>query len=241
MEAKENGIALTNDELRALREFGSKDKTNRDMFTVEFEVAGDRVFARASDSRRCVIFEGMSDGSLGNNTWIVDMKFLIDGRKELEGKEVLRLNFKGASLRCATVEENGLERLTIERLQDAAVAQASLPKLVKDAKIPGPRRERPHCITLASGHLKAVELAAKAVKDEMIDWFPPAEADGLLVFRVAHDKETSAIGGILLNLSAESILRPGDSEDDDEDEDKPRRRKGRNGRQQDLPTGDEAH
>lgn len=243
MDAKSTGIALTRGELRALREFGSQEPTNRDMFGVQFTVEGDRCYARATDSRRCVVFEGESDKELGDRERFVDMKFLIDCRKSLEGKQVCRLNFSGASLHQATVEENGVGRLTIERDEDAAIAQTSFPQIAKTLKLPGARREKPHCVALASGHLKAVQLAADAVEEEMVDFFPPSEPDGLMVFRVGHDKPTSCIGGILANLSAESILRPGDSDDDDDgDPDaKPRRaRKGKNGKQGELPVDNDA-
>lgn len=233
MDAKESGIALTRGELRALREFGSQEETNRDMFGVHFETLEQRVFARATDSRRAIVLDGISDGAMGNREFFVDMKFLIDGRKELEGKQVLRLNFSGASLHQATIEENGVGRLTIERERDAAIAQFSLPKIAKDIALPGSRREKLHCATLSVGHLKAVTLASQAVEEEMIEWFLPSEADGLLVFRIAHDKDTSCHGGFLLNLSAESILRPGDSEDDEDEDEKPKR--GRKRKQPELP------
>lgn len=237
MHANENGIALTKAELRALREFAAKEETDRNRYGVQFETKGNRVFARATDGRRCVEFEGINDG-LHVGEWFVGQKFLIDGRKELEGKQVLRLCFKGASLHEAVVEENGITRLTLTSEQDEAVAQTSFPEIAKTIKIPGPRRERPHCVTLAEGHMRAVQLAALAVEEEMVDWFPPAEADGLLVFRIAHDKQTSCIGAMRANLSAESIVKASaideDDEEDDEDE-RPKRSRKKNGRQQDLP------
>ena len=52
MDAKDNGIALTRWELRALREFGSQEETNRDFFGVHFETLEQRVTERTEELAR---------------------------------------------------------------------------------------------------------------------------------------------------------------------------------------------
>jgi len=175
----------------------------------------------------------MSDGALKDGEWFVDQKFLIDGRKELEGKQVLRLNFSGASLHEATVEENGVKRLSITSETDMAVSQCSFPKVEKTLKVPSARRDKTHCVALAAGYLKAIELAAAAVEEELVDVFPPAAADGLVIFRAGHDKQTSCIGGILPGVSEASV--GGDEDDQEDDEEKPRRSRKKSERQGELP------
>lgn len=240
MQANENGLAFTKAELRALREFSSKEETDRNRFGVQIEIKGDRCFARATDGMRCLELDGQSDGTHGDGEWFVAQKFLIDGRKLLEGKQVLRLRFAGASLRKATVEENGVTRETISSEDDMAIAQYSFPQIAKTLKLPSKTREKLHCVALAAGHMKAVQLAAECVEEEMVDFFPPSDPDGLLIFRVGDEKSTSVMGAIKANASAASILRKGedDSDDDDEsdDEDKPKKsRAKKNPRQQEMP------
>lgn len=236
MEANKNGIALTKDELRALREFASKEITDRDRFGVQFEIDGDRVYARATNSRICVQFDGISDGKHPSGEWFVEMKFLIDGRKELEGKQVLRLDFKGASLHDAFVEENSVRRGSWSSEQDAAVAQASFPQFSKSLKLPSKSREIVHCMALAPAYMKAVALAAAAVDEELVEFFPPSTPDGVVIFRAGSEKSTSVMGGIKANVTAEAVKEDED-EDDDEDE-KPRGRRKKNAKQPELPGTD---
>lgn len=220
MNANENGIALTKAELRALREFASKEPTDRERFGVKFIASGDRCFARATNSRICLELDGESDGTL-EGEWFVDQKFLIDGRKLLEGKQVLRLKFSGASLHEACVEENGVERETLGAQQDAAIAQITFPPIEKTLKLPSARRDRAHCFALAEGYLHALRLAAAAVEEEFVELFPPESADVLMVFRAGTERKTSLKGGILPGVTEEST-RDGDEDEDDE---KPKRRR----------------
>jgi hypothetical protein len=220
MQASKKGVAFTKAELRALREFSSKEPTDRDKFGVQLEISGTRCWARATNGQRCLEIDGESDGKHQDGEWFVSQKFLIDGRKELEGKQVLRLHFKGASLHDASIEENGKSRLTLTADADMSIAQTSFPSVAKKLKVPGPSRKLLHCLTLAEGHMHAVSLAALAVEDEMVEWFPPSDPDGMMVFRIASDKSTSIMGGIMLNASAEALK----TEDDKEDEEKPKKK-----------------
>lgn len=239
MEANKNGIALTKAELRALREFASKEITDRDRFGVQFEIDGERVYARATNSRICIQFDGISDGKHPDGEWFVEMKFLIDGRKELEGKQVLRLDFKGASLHDAFVEENGVRRGSWSSETDAAVAQSSFPQFSKSLKIPSKSREIVHCMALAPAYMKAVGLAAEAVDEELVEFFPPSTPDGVVVFRAGTEKSTSVIGGIKANVTAEAVKEDDDEEEDDEDEKRKRGRK-KNPKQPELPGAEAA-
>ncbi len=239
MEANVNGVAFTKAELRALREFSSKEPTDRDRFGVQVEIRGDRVFARATNSRICLQLDGESDGEQPDGEWFVDQKFLIDGRKELEGKQVLRLNFTGASLHEATVEENGVTRLTIQNESDAAIAQVSFPQVSKTLKMPPSRRDKVHCVALGAGYLRAVQLAADAVEEDLVEVFPPSTPDGLVVFRAGTDRKTSLMGGILANVTEEAIRNEDDEDSDDDDAPKRSRRK-KNAKQGELPGTEDA-
>lgn len=235
MDAKKSGVAFTKAELRALREFSSKEPTDRDRFGVQIQVEGERVYARATNSRICIEMEGISDGKLADNEWFVDQKFLIDGRKLLEGKQVLRLKFKGASLYEATVEENGVERDTLTSASDAAVSKPSFPAVSKTLKKPNARREKVHCMALAPAYLYAATLAAAAIEGketQLLEFFPPSDPDGLVIFQVGTEKDTSIIGGILANVTAEAVEEGEDEEG--EEEEKPKRGRKKNEKQPEL-------
>lgn len=241
MDATKNGVAFNKGELRLLREFSSKDVTNREFFGVHVEVKKDRVFARASNGRTMAVeLDGISDGKHHECELFVSMKFLIDGRKQLEGKELLRLGFSGASLHEASVEQAGIIRETLTSQNDMAVSDVSLPGICKQLKKPNARRERVHCMAVAPGYLKAAALAGEAAEEgELVEIFPPDSPDGFVVFQVDSEKNTSIIGQILANATVESVQ--GDEEEEEEEDEKPKGRRSRksNGKQPNLSIVDE--
>lgn len=230
MFADKNGISCTSKELRALLAFASKEEAQRDLYGVHFRIEGDKVFARASNGRISFQLQGIHDGKLKDGEWLVGRDFLVDGKKEIEGKQVLSLAFKGASLRDAVVRENGVARLTVQNEADAAISQASFPAIEKHTKIPSSRREIAHCMAIGAAYLKPVQYAADAVEVEYIDWYPPKDADSPVVFVVGSDKDTSGIGCVMpMPTEGEEA-----DEDDDEDDEKPRRGRKRDPRQPEL-------
>jgi hypothetical protein len=225
MQADKNGIALSRKELRALLEVAAKEQESRDLYGVHFRIEGEKVFARASNGRISLQFEGISDGKLASGEWLVTRKFLVDGKKELEGKQVLTLEFSGKSLHDGVIRENGVALLRVTAESDAAVAQASFPAIEKHVKIPSSRREIAHCTAVGSAYLKAVQYAADAVGVEHVDWYPPKDADSPVVFVVGSDKDTSAIGCI---MPVPTDAADADDEDGAEDgaEEKPKAKRG---------------
>ncbi len=240
MDANASGVGFSKGELRLLRQFGSKDITNREFFGVHVEVTRERVFARASNGRTTAVeLDGIADGKHPEGEWFVTMKFLIDGRKELEGKELLRLAFSGASLHEAAIEQAGIIRLTLTAQNDAAMSDVSLPGVFAKLKKPNARRDRVHCMAVAPGYLRAAALAAEAAEEgQLVEIFPPSDPDGFVIFQVDSDKNTSIIGQVLANVTAEGLS--GDDEDDDETEEgpKPNGKAKKKSRQTSLPGAD---
>jgi hypothetical protein len=218
MLADKNGISLSRKELRALLEVAAKEQESRDLYGVHFRVEDKKVFARASNGRIAIQFEGISDGKLQDGEWLVTRKFLVDGKKELEGKQVLSLEFSGKSLHDGVVRENGVALLHVTAESDASVSQASFPAIEKHAKIPSSRREIAPCTAVGAAYLKAVQYAADAVGVEHVDWYPAKDADSPVVFVVGSKKDTSAVGAIM------PVPTEGEDGDDDEEEseEKPR-------------------
>lgn len=235
MESDKNGIAFSKGELKLLRQYGSKDITNREFFGVHVHVKGESVCAWASNGRTMAVeINGIADGKFHDLECFVSMKFLIDGRKQLEGKELLRLGFSGASLHEASIEQAGIIRETLTSQNDMAIPDVTLPGICKQLKKPAARREKVHCMAIAPDYLKAAALAAEAAEEgQLVEIFPPSSPDGWVVFQVDGDKNTSIIGQVLANATVESVSEDGDDEEDEDEKPKARRGK-KNGRQPNL-------
>jgi len=230
VQTNKNGISLGRKELRALLEAAAKESESRDLFGVQFVIDGERCFARAHNGRVSLQFEGINQAKLKNGEWFVCRKFLVDAQKELEGRQVAVFAFSGASLREALIQEDGVTLLHVTAASDVAVAQASFPQISRDVKIPSSRRDRAHCVSMGSASLKVVQYAADAVNAEHVDWYPPKNADQVVVFVAGAEKETTASGCIHPVPTKASTGEGGDDEDES-----PRRRGRRSdSRQQEL-------
>jgi hypothetical protein len=230
MRADKNGVSFTKAELEALREFSSKEETRRDLYGVQVIVKGESCYARATNSVIGLQLDGIAHEH-PEGEWFVEQKCLIDGRKELEGKQVLRLAFEGASLLETEVVENDVVRLILKTPRDAAVAQHSFPDVDQMLRMPSKSRKPHHCYCISPRFQKAVALLGKAVEEEeLIECHPPASPDGFIIFRAGSEKETTAIAFVKANVSAVSIAGD-DEEDEDGDEEKPKRGRRKNSRQ----------
>jgi hypothetical protein len=210
------GIALARVELTALLAFASQNEADKDKWGVHFRVEKEKVFARATNGYASFQLEGINEKrSLGE--WMVSRKFLVDGNKELESKQVLRLAFSGKSLHTGTVCENDKELGSWQSAADVAIPQVSFP--FEDVVIPAASRTIAHCSALSTPYLKLVMLAAKAVGVEHAYWYAPAEALGPLIFTVGHDKSTSGMGFIKPLPVKEKGESGGEPDEDEEDDD----------------------
>jgi len=197
MHCNKEGISLDRKELRALLEVASKESDDRDKFGILFRVTGEKVYASATNGRVALEAFGIGDGAHSDGEWFVSREALVEGKKLLAGKQVLRLEFKGASLNHVRVEENGLELSSLSWPKDVAVAQCSFPAVKKDLKIPRRKREIGHCHSVAAAYLAVVELVADAAGVEFADCYPPENSDQPYVFQCGADEETTWTGSIL--------------------------------------------
>lgn len=215
MKATTEGISLSRVELRALLAFASQEESDKNKWGVFFRVEGDKVLARATNGYASFQLEGVNDGRK-NQDWMVGRKFLVDGKKELEGKQVLRLNFKGASLHEATVLENDKDLGSWQSSEDATIRQVAFPWEDDEVKLPIERRKIAHCSAISTPYLKLVMLAADAVGVEVAHFYPPDGNLGPMVFTVGDEKQTSGCG-MIKPLPAKSDEEDGDEDGDDEE------------------------
>lgn len=235
MNSNDKGVALSGPELRALLEFASKEETDRNKYGVQITIEGTRVWARATNGDVALELDGESDGKHADGEWFVHRHFLVQGRKLITGKQVLRLAFSGASLNSAIVEENSVEICTIEVPSDAAVSQASFPAVDKVVKLPARARTVAHCSALAGAHAGLIELIEAAVGVEVSDFYPPKDADSLWVVVAGDGGQTVAKASLTPRKSAAATREEGEDSDGDEDE-KPKRGRKKASRQQELAT-----
>jgi len=212
MKSTTDGISLSRKELTALLAFASQEETDKNKWGVHFRIAGEKVFARATNGYACFELEGINDGA-NDGEWMVARKFLVDGQKELESKQVLRLEFKGASLHEAAVLENDQELGRWQSAKDVAISQVTFPW--DGVKLPAANRKIAHCSAISTPYLKLVMLAAKAVDIETAYFYAPKDAGGAFIFTVGHDGKTSGLGSIV-PLPVEAGAS--DDEDDEDEE-----------------------
>jgi len=197
MDCNSEGIALNRVELVALLSFTSVEKSSRDYYGAAFTVEGDRCYARATDGKKAVEADGTSDKKFakgGKREWFVYRDFLIACRKLITGNQVARLIFNGASLHEAKFEGVGDDDdgdiSTLTTRKDAANAQANIPAIAKQTKLPSTTRDVARCVTLAGPYLATLNKVAKAAATEAIDCYPPKDKDTAAVFRIGDGKET---------------------------------------------------
>jgi hypothetical protein len=195
MKATTEGVSCSRAELTALLATASQDSADKNKWGVLFVCDGEKVFARATNGFGFLQFEGISERKK-TQTWMVNRKYLVDCQKELEAKQVVLFQFKGASLHEAAVMENDKELGTWTSKEDATIRQVAFPWEYDSVGIPDANRKIAHCATVSAPYLKIVMLAAKAVKKDEVVWYGPESAHGDLTFRVGIDEKTSAIGWI---------------------------------------------
>lgn len=211
MKSTIDGISLSRKELTALLAFASQNEAEKNMWGVHFRIAGEKCFARASNGYAHLEVEGINDHG-DDGEWMVARKFLVDGQKELESKQVLRLEFRGASLHEAAVLENDVELGRWQSAKDVAIPQVSFPW--DGVKLPSGNRKIAHCCVISAEYLKLVMLAAKAVGVPTFYLYAPKEQDGDVTFTVGHDQQTSGIG-VIKPLPAKA---KGEEDEDDDEE-----------------------
>jgi hypothetical protein len=214
MKSTSNGISLSRKELTALLAFASQNEAEKNMWGVHFRVEGEKVFARASNGYAHLELEGLNEAG-PDGEWLVARKFLVDGQKELESKQVLRLEFRGASLHEAAVLENDVELGRWQSAKDVAISQVSFPW--DGVKLPSSSRKIAHCCAISAPYLKLVMLAAKAVGVEIFYLYGPKDAAGDVTFTVGHEEQTSGIG-VIKPLPAKAKGEGDDDEDGDDEE-----------------------
>jgi hypothetical protein len=208
MNVNKSGLALTKAELRALLLFSSKAPEDKDRFGVQFIVERDSCYALATNSRICVKFRGTTDGKADIGARFVDRKFLVDCKKELEGKQVARLRFKDDKLIDCAIEENGFPTLKITTPRDAVISQALFPMDIDALKVPRGGRKISNCIALSAEYAIPLLRAIEAVSgggQPMFDCYPPGESQALFIFRAGIQDETTVIGGIKPGVSEEAV------------------------------------
>lgn len=210
MHCNELGIALTSAELGALLEFASREPTDRDKYGVQFQVKSDRCWARATNGRIDLEADGSADGKHADGEWFIHRDLLVNGRKLVTGKQVLRLEFSGSSLHNVRVEENNIEISTLTWPSDAAVAQVSFPW--EKITLPPSNRDVAKCTAVGAAYLGLIEDVAKGAGVEFVDIYPPKDHGGVLIFKVADKGETEWLGLIRPVPSAASTSKQGDDE-----------------------------
>jgi hypothetical protein len=193
MKSTADGISLSRVELTALLAFASQEEADKNKWGVHFHVKGDSVRARAMNGFASFELTGINLGR-SDQEWMVGRKFLVDAQKPLGTKQVLRLEFAGASLHEGTVLENDKKLGMWQSDDDASIRQVSFPWETDELSIPAERRKIAHCSAISTPYLKLVMLAAQAVDVEVAHFYSPAAAAGPMIFTVGHDKDTSGLG-----------------------------------------------
>jgi hypothetical protein len=216
MHCNENGISLSRLELTALLDIASKEPSDRNRYGVLFRVDGDRCYARATNGEAMSVEAvGDSDAQHSAGEWFVHRDLLVNGKKLVTGKQVLRLQFSGASLNTVRVEENGVEISELHWPTDAAVAQASFPTIDDSIKLPASNRKMARCAAANTAYLVCIDKVAKAAGVEFADLYPPKDKEGALVFRAGDDGErdtiwTGSIRPVPSNASSKAEEEPDD-------------------------------
>lgn len=215
MHSTNDGILVTQPELRALLAFSSREQTDRDKYGVQFAATTRACFARSSNGRICVQAHGEAGDLTGE--WFVHKDFLSAAYKLMTAKRAVLLEFSGASLHHASIRENDQE---IERLEwqgeGAAIAQAAFPKVQKHIKLPKKSRTPAHCVAVCAEYLPVLDTIAKAAGVDFVDLYPPADPQSQLVFQAGGDESTSWTGAIWPTPSKSSTSKGDDSEPDAE-------------------------
>lgn len=214
MKSTTEGLSLSRKELTALLAFASQNEAEKNMWGVNLRIIGDKCFARASNGYAYFRLTGINDG-FRDGEWMVGRKFLVDGQKELEQKQVFRLEFAGASLHEGVVLENDLVLGRWQSAKDVAIPQVTFP--FDDIVEPNASRKIAHCFAGSAPYLKLVQLAAKAVGTDIYYMYGPKLQGGDVIFTVGHDQDTSGIG-LLKPLPAKEKGAADDDEDEDDEE-----------------------
>jgi hypothetical protein len=232
MNCNEKGLGLTAAQIRVLGKFASKEDSDRNKKGVKVVIDGDRAWARATNGINSLELDGASNGHHHGGEWFVDRGFLEKAVKLVVGvKAVLRLQFSGASLNHAIVEENDVETASFDVPQDAALADVSFPWEKEGLKLPSRSRRIAHCSALPGEYAALLQEVEAAVGANYTDLYPPQSPDHPWVFECNAAGQTVARG----TLKAAKSVAATKGEDEPEEEDKPKG-KARRGRQQELAT-----
>lgn len=212
MKSISQGLSLSRKELTALLAFAGQEEADKNKWGAQFRVEDKVCFARATNGYAGFQLEGINDG-LPDGVWMVARKFLVDGQKELESKQVLRLAFSGASLHEGIVLENDVELGRWQSRQDVAITQISFP-WDDDFRLPNTNRKIAHCCAVSAPYLKLIMLASKAVGVELAHFYSPKEKDGDLIFTVGDEGSTSGMG-YLKPLPVASAAADEDGDDEE--------------------------
>lgn len=196
MRAEDRGILISKAEIAALLEFATTDQAN-ELSRVRFFVDGDRCWAYASDGHRAIEADGESSDELSGE-WAVERSFLEAVKKLLDKDTRAVLEFSGASLHSAVIEdeEEGAERGTVTWPHDAAIAQLTIETLRQVIKIPR-TRETVRCVTVPGTQLAALALVAKAAGWNELDVYPPKTRSEPMVFRIDGGAGTTWTGCVM--------------------------------------------
>jgi hypothetical protein len=236
MDCTAKGVGFTAAEIRALLRFASKEDSEKNKRGVKVVVAGDRVWARATNGTNSLELTGASDGKLKDGEWFVSRDFLEFAVKMVVGvKALVRLCFKGASLHRAFKEENNKESGAIEVPDDAAIADISFPWEKAALRTPPKDREIAPCSALPGEYSALLAIVEDALDVEYTDLHPPADTETPWIFVIANKGPTSARGTLKAAKSAASAGGDdGDGEGDGEGAKGGKKKAGRGQRQLEL-------
>ncbi len=191
------GLRLTKSELNALLSFTATDSASP-FFGVHFKASAPEgadmfVKARATDGRIAV--DAFGHCSLDHDhEWFVSRAFLMGLAKLADSTHTVLLQFNGASLHNAAVEDpSGKEIATFSWPgSGAANGQTSFADSQEwDQRLRIPSRSRGvKCLQLNTGSLRLLARLGAAAGVESVDCYPPPQTDERLLVRAEGDDTT---------------------------------------------------
>lgn len=213
MKATLNGIQFYKPELRVLLEFAESAKEAM-LAVVHLRIAGDRVFAYATDGRRAVQAMGDVDAGVTDGEWTVFRHFLDHVHKLLDANQFVLLEVSGASLHRAVIMD-GESLQEVESMicaTDAASTQMSFPLEPLNRLIRLPVTQRPvRCVSVPASQLASLSHLGKAAS-ETLDLYPGKDRQSPITFQ-CEGSDTIWTGLI------QPMKQPTESETDDIDDD----------------------
>lgn len=208
MKQTEKGLRITKPEIAALLAFACDDPARSNLYGVQLMVTDSHVRARATNGH--IAIDAVGQNETGDaNEWFVHRDFLKGAMKVLDGKSTLILQFRGASLHDAAVEnEDGVEMSMFSWPHDAANSQMSFPDSAAfEELLEAPKGKPVKCVTLNADYLSLMGKVSKAAGVAGISCYQPPKALERVVFR-CEGTDTAWIA-VVMPMAA------GDSEADD--------------------------